>query len=84
MGKSMNESISGYINWLLEEKEIGTKSAHDYASRLKRAIQLIGDKQIDTDILDVLNNTEGFILLSVSVKSQIRRAVKLYLEYNEK
>ena len=32
----MKGDITQYISWLMEEKGIGGKAAHDYASRLKR------------------------------------------------
>lgn len=82
-GEAMKENISSYTNWLSDEKGIGNKSAHDYASRLKRASQLLGESDIDSTTLEKLAMIEDFSSLSISVKSQIRRAVRLYCEYIE-
>ena len=73
-----------YSKWLIESKNLGAKSAHDYASRLRRAAQLLDCEEFNFDSLDRLNTIEEFTRLSMSVKSQIRRAVRLYLEFQER
>lgn len=80
----MREESSVFINWLLEEKGISKKSAHDYASRLRRATQLLEKNELDVNALGELEKIDNFKTLSVSVKSQVRRTVRLYLEYHGK
>lgn len=50
----MREESSVFINWLLEEKGISKKSAHDYASRLRRATQLLEKNELDVNALGEL------------------------------
>jgi len=53
-------------------------------SRLKRANKIIGlPPKIDNEFFSNLNKNQNFIVLSVTVRSQIRRALKLLNEYNE-
>lgn len=70
-----------FINWLIEEKHMGQKSAHDYSSRLKRVITFISTEQISDQTIDELDKNDSFKSLSMSVKSQMRRTVRLYLEF---
>jgi len=80
----MSELLVEYRNWLIEQKNIKNKSAHDYVSRLKRAIQLLDGEKINNDTLLRLKEIEEFNSLSVSVRSQIRRAVRLFNEFQNK
>lgn len=69
--------------WLVKEKGFGKKSSSDIVSRVKRALC---EFEIETDdyvqnILYKLEQNKNFKLLSVSVRSQIKRAIKLYKEY---
>ena len=70
-----------FREWLIKEKQYSDKSSRDVQSRLKRAVLLSGEKEITSEILAKLEANTAFKELSLSVKSQIRRAVKLYHEY---
>lgn len=72
----------GLKKWLIDKKNYKSKSASDVVSRLKRIqhIALVPNKFDDIFIIK-LNEIDEFKLLSNSVKSQIRRALKLYREY---
>ena len=48
---------------------------------MKRVKSLIEKSEIDLDTIKELETKEKFNVLSVSVKSQLRRAVRLYCEY---
>jgi len=75
-----------FKNWLLTNKKISTKSAADVLSRLSRAKAIVG-VEIDNipidEILMYLARQSEFGTLSVSVKSQLRRALKLYDEFRQ-
>lgn len=72
--------IQGFKEWLKVSKAYTPDVISDLGSRLKRADKI---REIDgTDTyLFYLEKEESFKCLSVSVKSQLRRAVKLYAEY---
>ena len=68
--------------WQQNFKHISHKVSMDNASRVKRALSILGAESIVADSLNHLETNSNFRELSVSVKSQIRRAVRLYIEYN--
>ena len=70
-----------YKNWLQNYKHISHKVAMDNVSRVKRALSILGEDNITLHSLENLEINDDFKSLSVSVKSQIRRAVKLFIEY---
>ena len=71
-----------FIEWLIEKKGFTKRSAHDAQSRLKRVFAITGKQDINPNTLVDLNKNETFLSLSMSVKSQLRRAVKLYSEFS--
>lgn len=70
-----------FITWLQEVKHMGKKSATDVQSRLNRALGIINQKTVSVETLDKIAKNDEFNSLSVSVKSQLRRSIRLYLEY---
>ena len=72
-----------FNEWLETAKGFTNKSAHDAFSRLKRVYDLTGKDHVNKSTLDELATNANFLALSVSVKSQLRRTTKLYLEYQE-
>lgn len=70
-----------FREWLIKEKQYSEKASRDVQSRLKRALLLSGEKEITPETLAKIEANTVFKELSLSVKSQIRRAVKLYREY---
>lgn len=71
-----------FKEWLMKEKNYSNRTAGDVVSRVKRAntVYPITDMPINYYLSD-LDETLEFESLSVNVKSQIRRAMKLYSEY---
>jgi len=72
-----------FQKWLEEKKGLQKKSARDVVSRLKRALMCISlskgsEKE---DCLFQLQKHEEFKKFSGSVKSQVKRAVGLYLDF---
>ncbi len=70
-----------FSEWLEECKCISHKSSHDVASRLKRSMSILGVDDIGTEDLNLLESKEEFRCLGMTVKSQLRRSVRLYSEY---
>ena len=70
-----------FKDWLIKKKMLKNRSAQDVESRLKRVKSLLGIKTINENSLKKLNNNEVFLSLTTSIRSQLRRSVKLYLEF---
>ena len=71
-----------FETWLVTTKGLSEKSSKDVASRLRRAHKLVNFKleEKDTRILQKLAESKDFLLLSVSIRSQVRRSIKLAKE----
>lgn len=72
-----------FSSWLKLNKGFTDAVVKDVASRLKRAQSLcdMNWKADSASNVFSLSQSDGFGDLSVSVKSQLRRAVKLYVEF---
>lgn len=70
-----------FVNWLIVKKNYTTKSAHDVQSRLKRVQTIVRNQDIVDNTIAFLEKEGDFQCLTVSVKSQLRRTVRLYLQY---
>ena len=66
------------------EKKLSTKSARDVQSRLARALKILNKEEVTFDSIALLEEKEDFKCLSISVKSQLRRSIRLYCEYSGK
>lgn len=79
-----SEDLNDLKMWLIDSKNFSTSSASDVISRIRRA-----DRIIEIDMTNInyylfrLNQDKDFSSLSTSVKSQIRRAVKLLSQFFE-
>ena len=73
-----------FKEWLEGEKGLQKTSAKDVASRLRRAGKMVGSlNQLKENgvNLEQLEKKKEFLSLGVSVKSQLRAAVRHYKEY---
>ncbi len=70
-----------FKDWLIEKKMLKNRSAQDVESRLKRVKNLLEIKRVNENTLKNLNNNEVFLTFTTSIRSQLRRSVKLYLEF---
>lgn len=73
-----------FLEWLEKEKGMSHKSSGDVVSRLKRVLLILGEKDISGIELNKLEEKAKFQALSITVKSQLRRAIKLYTEFKSK
>ena len=83
--KSIDSNISNdaFTEWLEKGKRLSSRSASDAKSRLGRANDILKfEDPSDPELyLVALEKTDEFNGLSKTVKSQLRRAVRLYAEY---
>jgi DNA (cytosine-5)-methyltransferase 1 len=79
----MNDDYSDFLEWLQNTKLFTKKSAEDVVSRIKR-VKCIMEIDVPVDIELLLFHFMGkpkFKTLTKTVKSQLKRAIKLYKEY---
>ena len=72
--------IIGFKKWLDDTTEYQKATKSNIMSRLKRANSILPIKNENVYVFH-LSQEKDFQILSVSVKSQMRRAVRLYLQY---
>jgi DNA (cytosine-5)-methyltransferase 1 len=80
----MNEQYTELRQWLIDSKSMSEDSAGDVISRLKRA-KTIMDFDVPIDVETLLFHFMGkpaFKQLTQTVKSQLKRAIRLYKEFN--
>lgn len=70
-----------FEDWLVTVKGYSRKASHDVLSRQKRVLNILGTKHLDLETLPILERNSEFLSLTMSVKSQLRRAVRLSLEF---
>lgn len=78
-----NDSFHLFHEWLCSVKGFSSKSARDVVSRVNRSKKYISESQDlnDEELLFRMGQNPEFKRLSRFVKSQLRRAIKLYREY---
>jgi len=75
-----------FKGWLKRSVKLGDASAKDVASRARRASTFVNldSKQSTEDILHAMSKNPEFRRLSTFVRSQLRRAVTLYRQFNDR
>lgn len=75
---------NSFAAWLREEKKYSSdRSIGDVFSRIKRAQRILPDRPLDKYFIVDLQEKEEYQQLDVSVKSQIKKAIKLRLAFEE-
>jgi DNA (cytosine-5)-methyltransferase 1 len=80
----MNNEYTVFRAWLIDTKVMSEKSANDVISRLRRA-KTIMDFDVPLDVETLLFYFTGkpaFKALTQTVKSQLKRAIRLYKEFS--
>ena len=77
------KTMTDFKSWLAKKNSFPIKVCTDIASRLNRAKGIVDiEKYKDVDeALFHLSTKAAFKSLTVSVRSQVRRSVKLYMEF---
>lgn len=70
-----------FRQWLQDEKNMSVRSAKDVVSRCKRINRMTEEEDIDEKTVSVLIEMEAYDNMSSFIKSQLKRAVTLYLEF---
>lgn len=73
--------VDSFKAWLKNNTEYSDAVIGDTISRMRRADSILEWNATDT-YLFYLEKEQNFEMLSVSVRSQIRKAVKLYSSYS--
>ncbi|UMR31987.1 DNA (cytosine-5-)-methyltransferase [Massilia sp. MB5] len=74
-----------FRNWLTAAHEYTPRTAGNVISRLKRATKILDSKNLPPnplDALDKLDQQKEFRKLGVSIRSQIRKAIRLHAEFH--
>lgn len=73
----------GFDQWLKEKFNYIDKSARDVRSRVKRASKYIDPTKnvSDDELVFTMTQHPEFKILSMTVRSQLKRSIKLYREY---
>lgn len=65
--------------WLKSNTSFSERTISDTASRARRALSMIGGANIERDdLVSALVNSREFSSLSMSVKSQLKKAISLF------
>lgn len=78
----MNYDI--FFNWLMDEKKLSQRAAKDVISRCKRICKILSINEIEISTIEKLNINTEFSKKSMFVKSQLRRACTLWVEFGGK
>lgn len=73
---------SEFQKWLQDEKKMSVRSSGDVICRIKRVMSIVHANEVNENTLGALNSSEEFLKCSMFIKSQLRRAVTLYNEFN--
>ncbi len=72
-----------FLDWLITNKKMSQRAAKDVLSRCKRVSKIIESDAINKKTIEQLNASDEFNTKSIFIKSQLRRAVGLFCEYED-
>ena len=75
--------MEDFLNWLANNKKMTKRSSRDVVSRIRRVKRLLDIDEITKESVSRLEEEALYQNYSVSIKSQLKRAVLLKLEYEE-
>ncbi|MCR5650896.1 MAG: hypothetical protein K6F86_06930 [Lachnospiraceae bacterium] len=70
-----------FNEWLIETHEMSERSARDVISRCKRICKMLNINEITDKTTDELIESEDYKNSSMYIKSQLKRAATLWLDY---
>ena len=71
-----------FVEWLTTTQGMGARSAKDVVSRCGRVSRMLSIEEINEKAISSLIENSDFQNGSTFVKSQLKRAVSLYLEFS--
>lgn len=72
-----------FLEWLNAEKSMGARSAKDVVSRCGRVSRLLETDELGESAIILLKENNEFQNSSTFIRSQLKRAVSLYIEFQE-
>lgn len=72
-----------FKQWLQDEKNMSVRSATDVVSRCKRINRMTEKEDINDKTISILIEMDSFDNMSSFIKSQLKRAATLYLEFSK-
>lgn len=73
-----------FSEWLKNRKNYSDRSAKDVVCRCKRVNKIVDKDNFDNQTLALLIESETYENMSKYVKSQLKRAITLYQEFERK
>lgn len=70
-----------FKQWLQDEKNMSIRSATDVISRCKRISRMTEKNDIDDNTISLLIELKSYGEMSSCIKSQLKRAATLYIEF---
>ena len=70
-----------FKRWLQDKKNMSIRSATDVVSRCKRINRMTYEENIHDKTISILIKMDSYGNMSPFIKSQLKRAVILYLEF---
>lgn len=77
-------NYDNFFEWLVDEKNMSQRAAKDVISRCKRLCKILNSTKIENTTIEKLNNNTEFLDKSMFIKSQLRRACTLWIEFGGK
>lgn len=71
-----------FVEWLSTEKSMTPRSAKDVVYRCGRVNRLLGVEEPREDAIDLLMENSDFQNSSTFIRSQLKRAVSLFIEFH--
>lgn len=72
-----------FSEWLELNTKLSRYSISSVVSRCKRACKISGDKTVNKKTLKKMEESDIYSSMSIYVKSQMKRAIDLYLKFME-
>ena len=77
-------NYDNFLNWLLGEKNLSHRAAKDVISRCRRICKMLNISELGDSTIEKLNTNKEFSEKSMFVRSQLRRACNLWIEFGGK
>lgn len=77
----MAMDFEDFLNWLLTSKKLLKRSAKDVISHCKRICKLNNVSELDQIDYETFLSSELFLSQTMFIKSQLKRAFNLYIEF---
>ncbi len=79
-------SYQEFYEWLKYNRGMGDRSSKDVISRLKRVVKIsnLNSNNLEMITIESLESSKDYSCLSIYIKSQLKRAVVLYNEFENR